>query len=308
MGNGHKEKIEQVRKKIRRARFSEALDDLDVIIEELGDKELDKMFTLLSARFNSDFKDYISGVKVNDNETVKIILSLTELLREVEKSANELSISQNKDTQNNNLDEDYTQIEKIAYIKLIHIKERKEGNTPVYMRYIPRLEREVEVFDEAQFFRIIKYSKPLTEINVRDRSSGIIDINILHPWQELEFTDYGSAQIEHLVTQVIDMSNSNVFCSTMYFINGFQKGNTDYMTQMEMKTKTGRLIVDFSSLPNHKYFLTGIPKGFKRVKGFDGDRPVTVEELRPGMFHIESINLSKGDVIGLKFEIDWTKI
>ena len=305
MPSNFKEKIEQIKRKIRRARFSEALDDLDTLIEELGDKELDKMFTLLSARFNSDFKDYINGLKVSDTETIKIIQSLNELLSEAEKMAEELSSVQKTDS---NIDEDYTQLEKIAYIKLIHIKERKEGATPVYMRFIPRLEKEVEVFDEAQFFRIIKYSKPLTEINIRDRSSGIVDINILHPWQELEFTDYGSAQIENLVTQVIDMSNSNVFCSAMYFINGFQKGNTDYMTQMEMKTKTGRLIIDFSSLPNHKNFIVGIPKGFKRVKGFDGDRPITVEELRPGMYHIEGINLNKGDVIGLKFDIDWNKI
>ena len=60
MDNQFQEKIELVRRKIRRARFSEALDDLDILIESIGDKELDKMFTLLSARFNSDFKDYIN--------------------------------------------------------------------------------------------------------------------------------------------------------------------------------------------------------------------------------------------------------
>lgn len=304
------EKIEDVRRKIRRAHFKDAFDNLGSLVDDLSNRELDRMFTLLAARFNADLKEYIYGIQADDFETNKIIDALNHLLDEVELTAKEIYEKQQTKVNDNTPEEkeEFVQIEKIAYIKLIHLKERKAGATPFYKRYIPRLNREVEVFDEVQIFRIIKYSKPLEEIDVRDRSSGVVDINILHPWQELEFTDYGSSQIEELVTQVIDMNSSNVFCSVMYFINGFQKGNTDYLIQMENKTKVGRLLIDFSSLLYFEEFITDIPKGFKRIKGFEDERPVSVEQLRPGIFHLEAINLNKGDVVGLRFNLNWDKI
>lgn len=216
--------------------------------------------------------------------------------------------NENKNNKSDEEDEnDYTLLEKIAYIKLIHLSERKEGAKPIYKRYVPRLNRDIDVYDEAQFFRLIKFSKPLKDLNIKDRSSGVVDLNILHPWQELEFTDYGAADVENIIEQVINMKDSNIFYSAMYYLNGFQKGKEDYMTKMELKTKIGRLIIDFSSLPKFKNFVTGY-KGFKIARGTKYEMEISTQQIRPGIYHVTDVELDKGDVIGLRFEIDWEKI
>lgn len=199
-----------------------------------------------------------------------------------------------------------TQAYKFAYVKVLHLRNRAADRPPIYRVFVPRLEREVDVYDEFHYFRLNVYHRPRPGFSSTDRSSGVVDLQVLHPWQEqLRFTDRSAQRVEQVVSQHIESKSSVYFTRTMYY-NGLQNGQEDFGMKMECDTDEARLIVDFSSLPGHTRFLRALPEGFLCTPS--GERRVGVVELYPGVFSVSADKLKSDHVLRMNVHIEWSLV
>ena len=202
--------------------------------------------------------------------------------------------------------------EKVQYIKMLHLTDIKK-NQPVYNKYIERLKAEQEVYDEAQFFEQVIYSASAksTLSNNYSHSSGTIDMNVIIPRQDLLGVTLPAREDEKMKSQVrkiIDM-DSNVFYAVTSFINAFQRDNTFYQTRADEPIKWIRLIVDFSSLPKHSKIQRTAPAA--QLYNENNNAPakeLTVLEIKKGVYQAEAAALETGDIVVMRFDIDWDEV
>src|SRR5262249_30723997 len=161
-------------------------------------------------------------------------------------------------------------------------------------KFIARTGVDEDVFDEAQFFRLMIYSQPPSHpIEIGDTSKGTVDLNIIHPWMSLFFANSGESQINEKIEQTITLGD-NVLFSAMTYINGFQSGNTYYAIRADEFVKKGRLIVDFSSLPHQARMHRSPPAAAKRSSKHRQEVAIPPPtEPRPGIFHVDADNLDE---------------
>ncbi|MEP7317448.1 MAG: hypothetical protein ABI921_01865 [Panacibacter sp.] len=198
--------------------------------------------------------------------------------------------------------------EKILYIKMLHLKERTATSAPLYKKFIPRINSTEDVFDESQFLELLIYSTDAPLIDVSNHSSGVVDMNILLPWKKLFFPNPTDAKDREDVHQKIQLP-SNVFFSSTNFINGFQKGNTSYGARAYLFNKNLRMIVDFSTLGNYEKLQKSPPYAVRRIiKSEKESEPEKVEEIQPGVFHYQAMNIDEGDVVEIRFDINWDQV
>ncbi len=196
---------------------------------------------------------------------------------------------------------------KLLYIQVCALSRRAERREPIYKRFIERLEKEIDVYDELHHYRLNIYNTPPSEFEITDRSSGVVDLNILHPWQSLQFPDEGARHVEQIIKQTI-RSYSNMFFTRARYFNGFQPGNENVAMRMERDTEEARLVIDFSSLPHHEAIVAGWPKGTIRENNGNGtvtEGEIEVKRLRAGVYVVERLNLKKESVIRMDFKINW---
>ena len=79
--------VQSIRTEIKRARFGDALNQLETFIQRIDDKELDNQIVALIARYNVDIKEKLIGVNENDNERNKLISALTQILGDAKEIA-----------------------------------------------------------------------------------------------------------------------------------------------------------------------------------------------------------------------------
>jgi hypothetical protein len=195
---------------------------------------------------------------------------------------------------------------KYSYIKVIHLTRNDGTNAPVYRAYVPRLDREVTVFDEYNHYRlnIFPRKRPYTSTN---RTSGVCDVRIIFPWREeegLEFSDKGSGKVADVISQTMDVESKVHFTNTINY-NGLQPGNEDLAMKMEYDTREARMIVDFSSIPNCEAVIP-MPVAVVRVK--NRERRINVHQLATGVFMVCESMLQKEAVLRMDFCFNWTKI
>jgi len=116
--------VKNVRNKLKKGKFKEALTGLESFIEYVNDPELDDSFIALSARYSKELEDQLSGIKDNEIEHNKIIRSITALLRTTKEIAIEnAAINTGKELEN--LADIGTQtIERLKQINLLMAKSR----------------------------------------------------------------------------------------------------------------------------------------------------------------------------------------
>jgi len=198
-------------------------------------------------------------------------------------------------------------IEKITYFKVLSIKEQSPTSEALYSRNVPRLNRDISVFDECLVFSFLKFDKPIENYRTKSRSSGVIDSLILSPWvQELDFSDKGEAAIEGHLSQVIHEKVDHVISIDNY-INGLQPGNENFAMKMPYGVKIAKLIVDFSSIPESKDFLTSFPEGFL-CQPTQKEKKITVVEYRHRIFCMSGDELLTDDVIRMDVKVNWKKV
>ena len=79
--------IKNVRSDLKRARFHEALEKLEKLLDDIGDNGLDDDYILLCARYNVEDRNRLQGVNASSEEQNRIIQSITKLLREAKEIA-----------------------------------------------------------------------------------------------------------------------------------------------------------------------------------------------------------------------------
>lgn len=190
---------------------------------------------------------------------------------------------------------------KMVYIKYLHIRPPKEA--PVYQKYINRLKETIDVHSEYHYYRFNKYSTHNNAMTITDRSSGVVDQNILHPWKKLTFTDKPSEKIKGVISQDIE-GNDTYFSATTYY-NGFKEENEDIAMKMEMETLCARMVADFSSIVGLAKLFTEEPKAFKIDKDGTKTQLLGLEKLAEGIYHLVAYNLKKGESLELDFHVNW---
>ncbi|MEP7254543.1 MAG: hypothetical protein ABI666_02150 [Ferruginibacter sp.] len=204
-------------------------------------------------------------------------------------------------------------IEKVQYIKLHYLANKENKREPVYKKFIDRLQKEEDIYDEAQFSELVIYSGvPDTNfIYNYSHSRGTIDMNIIVPKQEENTNNnmlHEDDTMNDTLKQIVDMK-SNVFFSVTSFINAFQKGKTFYQTRADKEIGNVRLIIDLSSIPHCKELQISAPTAKRYNENKKGQtETVPVREIKYAVYQAEATELKEGDIVTMNFELDWDKI
>jgi hypothetical protein len=190
---------------------------------------------------------------------------------------------------------------KMVYVKYLHI--RRESQKPVYKKYINRLEKEIDVHSEYHYYRFNKYNKSNNSITITDRSSGVVDQNILYPWKKLTFTDKPSQKIQGVIAQ--DVKDSDTYFSATTYYNGFKENNEDIGMKMEMDTNCARMVSDFSSIVGLKKLFVKEPDAYKIQLDGRKVKLLGLEKISEGIYHLVAYNLKKGESLLLDFHVNW---
>jgi hypothetical protein len=195
-----------------------------------------------------------------------------------------------------------TQHYKFVYAKIYHLTRKSDTSRPVYTRFIQRLKSNIAIYDEMHFFRLNIFDEEQNDFTTVDRSSGVVDLQLLYPWQKPQFSDRGAAKVPNMLTHTIKKKSHTFFTRSMYF-NGFQEGNTDVAMKMEADTREARMIIDFSSIPEFDTIFKGPPRAYRRTSGMEGS--IDINEVHPGIYVVSHNDLQKEDVILVVFDVDW---
>jgi hypothetical protein len=197
---------------------------------------------------------------------------------------------------------------KCSYLKMYSLSRKAAGAPPLYQRHVDRLNQDIDVYDEVHLFRLNVFHKQQMQFATRDRSDGVVDLRILHPWQEeINYPDKAAAKIPGLIVQAFE-HGSSVFLTQTIRYNGFQPGGEDMLTQMEGDAEEVRMIMDFSSLPNIKAVLNGNPKATLWSAQDKSWKEIKLTEPHSNVYLVEQSKLRKDDVIKVEFPIDWDKV
>lgn len=190
---------------------------------------------------------------------------------------------------------------KMVYVKYLHI--RRESEEPIYKKFINRLEENINVHSEYHYYRFNKYSRSNNSITITDRSSGIVDQNILYPWEKLTFTDKPSKKIKGVIAQ--DVKDCDTYFSATTYYNGFKEKNEDIGMKMEMDTLCARMVADFSSIVGLKRLFTKQPDAYKMQLDGRKVKLLGLEKISDGIYHLVAHNLKKGESLLLDFHVNW---
>ena len=190
---------------------------------------------------------------------------------------------------------------KMVYIKYLHI--RRESEDPVYRKHISRLEEDIDVNSEYHYYRFNKYNIKNNSISLTDRSSGVVDQNILYPWKKLAFTDIPSKKIKGMISQ--EVGSSDCYFSATTYYNGFKENNEDIGMKMEMDTLEARMVADFSSIVGLDKLFTKEPDAYKMELDGRKVKLLGLEKISAGVYHLVAENLKKGEALLLDFHVNW---
>lgn len=200
--------------------------------------------------------------------------------------------------------EDLIQEEKVVYVKYLYIT--PSYLPPQYIKYVERINEDVEVYSEHLYYRFNKFNREDNQIVIKDTSKyGVVDLNIIYPWLG-KITSTSSSDIQRGVMDKT-LRNSNIYLSMTSYYNSFIEGQEDIGMRMEYDTKSAKLIADFSSIPDHDKFFKRNPDGY--IKKYEGDEnPITylgLKSIRHGVYVLQHENLKVDSKMELDFHVNW---
>jgi hypothetical protein len=197
-------------------------------------------------------------------------------------------------------------VQRLTYIKVIHMARKEAGREPIYRRAIERLKhKSIFVYDEELFVTVVTYSAEQPTHKWDYRSSGVVDPGSIFPWKsKLVFSDKGLADDQQYVQQTIAMP-SNTCVSMCQVFNGLQPGHEDLAMKMWGDTDHARLVVDFSSIPE-AHLIFKVTQAVSRIG--NQEEHIEVEECKRSVFTCSHDQLKEGQVLRIDFEIDWDKV
>jgi hypothetical protein len=191
---------------------------------------------------------------------------------------------------------------KTQYVKFVSYSKKAENLMPLYKKYIPRIGKEIDVWDEYITLTINQLSHYVQNFQYFVRTDGdAVDFSTLLPYvDKLKFSDIKEGLKDTIFNPTVDKP-SNTYVNACSFINGFQDGNTDIAVKATYNAKTLRLLVDFTSIPNFKeiFFFQKCVE----VSNDETEIDITKDymEIQPGIYIIEKNDVLKNTVLKFKF-------
>ena len=206
-------------------------------------------------------------------------------------------------------------VEKLIYYKFIHLSDDVDNNKPLYRKYIKRINKTIDVYDEYITTRISMFTKNINRFKSYDSTKGTaVEVNSLLPFvfslRDPDITVENNPQI----IQPIIFGPSNVFVTSSHYYNGFQKDNRDTAVKADKDVEMLRLVADFSSVVNFESYISDDPKVFYRFHDLEKKGKLvnsiveSATKLSHGIYYAEMKNVSEGDVLRIEFANDYDTI
>ncbi|MEM1258995.1 MAG: hypothetical protein AAGH81_10715 [Bacteroidota bacterium] len=230
--------------------------------------------------------------------------SLENRKQELEKIIGELKVDLNRIRTNpeNDTNQELIQLEKIMYVKYLYITPK--SHPPVYMKKFDRLDQEYPVWTESINYRFHRFNKK-HEIVVKDVTDGVVDLAIIYPWQRIRGHKLHLNNPQEISQK---LKNSDTYITASNYINGFVKDEEDYAIMAECKTKSARIIADFSSIKNFENLFQKEPDAYRFFDiSKEKENPINncITKLRKGVYSLHANNLDAEEIIKLDFHINW---
>ena len=184
-----------------------------------------------------------------------------------------------------------------VYVKFLHLRDGRTS-APVYRKFIHRLDRKVDVFDEFVIVRTLLFSAVPEPFEMVGHTKGITDLQPAYPPRSALLPLYigrhdAPDSVGHFETEPEPLAQG-----AFTIVNGFQEGNTVIGTLVVEKCVRLVLVVDMSSLPNSGEFLVGPPLGFhvRKTPTSDGEERLAmrVDKSTSGAFILDTKQAHEG--------------
>lgn len=194
------------------------------------------------------------------------------------------------------------QEEKAMFVKFLYLLPQK--SQPAYLKKIDRINEEIEIRTESTHYRVNRFNKE-TDITITDTSTnGIVDdMHVMLPWQPKSQSHKSRSINPKNISKRLSGSKTYVTIST--YCNGFSEGEEDYAIMAERFTKTARLIIDFSSVPDLDKIFSKQPDAYRYFDHSNKKSIYGILEVSSGVYLLEANNLEKNEIIELDFHINW---
>lgn len=193
---------------------------------------------------------------------------------------------------------------KLHYVKFVAHSEKGRGRPALYRKFIPRVGKEFDVWDEYNAVSVNCFSHCLNAYKFYTRTQGdALDFSVLMPYvDKLTFSDVKEGTQDKVLNPTIE-APSNVYAVATSYLNGFQRGNTELATKATHPARVLRMIVDFTSVPDHARRFT--LRNCLEVDPSEREKDITqdVRSLQPGVHMIERNNVPRDHVLKFNFEL-----
>ena len=198
--------------------------------------------------------------------------------------------------------------EKLIYYKFLHLSDKLENSIPIYKKFIKRLNKSLDIYDEFITFRITSFSKLVKMFKSYDSTKGdAVEVMSFLPFiMNLRDTDKNVESNPQIIQPLIQ-GPSNIFITSSQYYNGFQIGNRDTAIKMDKDSEITRMVVDFSSIKDHELFISKTPKVYYSYYDREkGGKLVTInignaKMISPGIFYADKKNMKEGEVLQIEF-------
>jgi hypothetical protein len=215
----------------------------------------------------------------------------------------------------------------LMYFKFLHLRD-KRVSAPVYQKYIPRLNRLINVFDEFVLIKTLFFKETQKNQEFYGRSMGVVDIQpIFPPRDHVIVSDPGLMGIEGVIRH-IESEPSQLYQTIAFYENGLQSENEEIGGVVPDDCARAVIMVDMTSLPDWSNgLLLSHPVCYHLRPEANGttQKRMNCQQTSTGLWMIDTARvgdetdeavhwepdkdrLRKNDKIEMRLAINWDKI
>jgi|GEM_PF-3679845 len=169
-------------------------------------------------------------------------------------------------------------------------------------RFIPRLNKEIKIYDEYSLYSVVYHQKDIYSANPYINGSGVVDMNIINPWQpEQEYAFNKQKEIENFITQRVNFHENLAIINYKYY-NGLQKDSESISFDFNCNRLIMTFVLDFTPIVDFAKILTSKPKCFL-LKNNEIIRELPVDDSIWGIFTSPNVEMYKGYTIRMNFDL-----
>jgi hypothetical protein len=136
----------------------------------------------------------------------------------------------------------------LIYVKFLHLRDKRVA-APVYRKFVSRLKKTVDVFDEFILMKTLSYKETQYHQEFYSRSRGVIDTQLVFPPRDhIVFSDPGLLDVDGVIRH-FEKEPSRLYQTVTCYENGLQYGNEDVGGFVPEDCARAVFMVDMTSLP-----------------------------------------------------------